>query len=138
MRNMARRGRMGERALPLELLIVLFFFAICSAVVFQCFISVREGADRAAKESELLSLAQQESAVLALTKDMESALTGAGYSQNGDVWEREADGVRFGIEAASAQTRAGTLRDMTLTVSAGELSVSLPYARYISNGGQAA
>ena len=124
-------GGKNQRALLMEIMVAVLFFALCASVLLQTFAAAREYSRRAGVEGEALLQAQSLASLLYVREDADAALRESGFEERGGVWTRQEDEYSLSVSGQEEATPSGTLRTMTVRVLLGEtVMAELPVARY--------
>ncbi len=108
-------GGKNQRALLMELLVVVLFFGLCATVLLQTFMAARETSRRAGLQSEALTEMQVLSEGLYAAQDVEDCLAAAGFTlDDANDWVRQEDGYILKASPEQQKTDAGSLRDVVL------------------------
>lgn len=123
-------GGKNQRALLMEIMVAVLFFALCASVLLQTFAAAREYSRRAGVEGEALLQAQSLASLLYVREDADAALRESGFEECGGVWTRQEE-YSLSVSGQEEATPSGTLRTMTVRVLLGEtVMAELPVARY--------
>ena len=123
-------GGKNQRALLMEIMVAVLFFALCASVLLQTFAAAREYSRRAGVEGEALMQAQSLASLLYVREDTDAALRESGFEERGGVWTRQEE-YSLSVSGQEEATPSGTLRTMTVRVLLGEtVMAELPVARY--------
>ena len=82
-------GGKNQRALLMEIMVAVLFFALCASVLLQTFAAAREYSRRAGVEGEALLQAQSLASLLYVREDTDTALRESGFEECGGVWMRQ-------------------------------------------------
>ena len=122
----------NQRALLMEIMIAVLFFALCASVLLQTFASAREYSRRAGLESETFLEAQSLDASLYAAQDMSAQLEALGFEDTGAVWTRQAGDYRIEVELGAEKAPAGVLHTALVRMLRNESELAqLPVARYV-------
>ena len=122
----------NQRALLMEIMIAVLFFALCASVLLQTFASAREYSRRAGLESETFLEAQSLAASLYAAQDMSAQLEALGFEETGAVWTRQAGDYRIEVELGAEKAPAGVLHTALVRMLRNESELAqLPVARYV-------
>ena len=124
-------GGKNQRALLMEIMLAVLFFALCASVLLQTFTAAREYSRRAGVEGEALLQAQSLASLLYVREDVDAALRESGFEERGGVWTRHDEEYSLTVSGQEEEMSSGTLRTLTVRVLLGETVVAeLPAARY--------
>ena len=124
-------GGKNQRALLMEIMVAVLFFALCASVLLQTFTAAREYSRRAGVEGEALLQAQSLASLLYVREDTDTALRESGFEERGGVWMRQEEEYSLTVSGQEEEMSSGTLRTLTVRVLLGETVVAeLPAARY--------
>ena len=124
-------GGKNQRALLMEIMLAVLFFALCASVLLQTFTAAREYSRRAGVENEALLQAQSVASLLYVREDADAALREGGFEERGGVWTRQEEEYSLTVSGQEEETPSGMLRTMTVRVLLGEtVMAELPAARY--------
>ena len=124
-------GGKDQRALLMEIMLAVLFFAMCASVLLQTFTAAREYSRRAGVENEALLQAQSVASLLYVREDADAALREGGFEERGGVWTRQEEEYSLTVSGQEEETPSGMLRTMTVRVLLGEtVMAELPAARY--------
>lgn len=132
---MKNAGR--PNSLLVELVIVLFFFSLSTAVILQLFIAAHDKSVRDMTDSAATLMAEDYAERFAQSRmAAEKFLEENGFEREGDIYARaaEADGrsLRLTAQPAQENTGAGTLSTVDLTIFDGDtVAIRLPLSCYV-------
>ena len=126
----------NQRALLMEIMIAVLFFALCASVLLQTFASAREYSRRAGLESETFLEAQSLAASLYAAQDMSAQLAALGFEETGAVWTKQDGDYRIEVELGAEEAPAGVLHTALVRMLRNESELAqLPVARYVPGEG---
>ncbi len=121
-----------SRALLVEILIAVLFFALSATTLLEVFVGARNQSLRAEIANEALFAAQNLSDRLYCAEDAESLLTQAGFSREQDGWMLNCGAYALRVTWAEENYEGGTLRSAKVCAQAGdETLLTLPCTRYL-------
>ena len=124
-------GGKNQRALLMEIMVAVLFFALCASVLLQTFATAREYSRRAGVEGEALLQAQSLASLLYVREDTDTALRESGFEERGGVWTRQEAEYSLTVSGPEEAMPAGMLRTMPVRVLLREtVMAELPVARY--------
>lgn len=125
-------GSRSQRALLVEIMIAVLFFALCATVLVQTFAAARALSHRAGAEGAALIEAQDLAEQLRAADDAEALLSSLGFARAEDAWRRAEGDCTMEVVPRAEAFAAGRLFAATVRVTrAEETVVELPVARYI-------
>lgn len=125
----------SQATLLVEIMIAVLFFALCSTVIMDTFVTAREFSRRSEIEREALLAMQNLTERLYAVDDAEALLESAGFQTADGVWTLEQDEYRLELVFETEPTAAGTLEVFQLRALRGEqLIAELPGACYLPGG----
>lgn len=125
----------SQATLLVEIMIAVLFFALCSTVILDTFVTAREFSRRSESEREALLEIQNLSERLYAADDCEALLESMGFQTADGVWMLEKDEYRLEFVLASEPAEAGTLKLFQLrALRGGQVVAELPGARYLPGG----
>lgn len=125
------KGR-NQRALLMEIMIAVLFFALCATVLLEVFAAARTLGERAERDSQAMLEMQDLAERLYASEDAQALLAADGFEQDGDVWTLERNGYRLEAALSVTQTDAGALREAWISARDGEeLLGEIESARYL-------
>lgn len=124
-------GNRNQRALLMETLIAVLFFALCACVLLRTFAAAREYSLRAGVESAALLRAEDLAERLSAAPDAGALLAADGFAEEEGVWRMNEADWRVEVTVAREATEAGSLTNARVSVLQGDAELaSLPAARY--------
>lgn len=121
----------NQNALLIEIMIAVLFFALCSTVLVETFMTANRQSRCAGLDNQALVEAQDVAGQLYAAADGEAFLTEAGFTWVDGVWARLDGEICLTVTLARKDTAAGVLHTAEVNASRGEtLLASLPVARY--------
>ena len=124
-------GGKNQRALLMEIMLAVLFFALCASVLLQTFAAGREYSRRAGMEGEALVQAQSLASELYLREDADAALQESGFIEQDGVWTWQGEDYSLQVSGQEEEMPSGTLRTLLVRVLLEETVVAeLPVARY--------
>ncbi len=121
-----------SRALLVEILIAVLFFALSATILLEVFVGARNQSLRAEIANEALFAAQNLSDKLYCAEDAEALLTQAGFSREQDGWTLNCGAYALMVTWAEENRVGGTLRSAKVCAQYGdETLLTLPCARYL-------
>lgn len=121
----------NQNALLIEIMIAVLFFALCSTVLVETFMTANRQSRYAGLDSQALVEAQDVAERLYAAADGEALLASAGFTLENGLWTRANGEVRLTVALSGQETVAGILRKADVGAYRGEtLLASLPVARY--------
>ncbi|MBQ2957044.1 MAG: hypothetical protein IJE08_11345 [Clostridia bacterium] len=125
----------SQNILLAEIMVAVLFFALCSTVILEVFVTAKEYSGRAEAESEAMLIAQDLAEQFYAADDAEALLQEKGFIIQNDIWTAELNGYTLAVETAEESTEAGILRTAQISISLEEdMLAGLPVARYIPGG----
>ena len=124
----------GSRAntLLVELLLVIFFFMLSSAVLVQVFADAKLKNRTAHATNASMLEAQNIAEELYATEDPDEVLAGYGFQTDGEGWILEKDGYTLKVTLRTEETASGMLRTYDVSGLEGDrVLLTLPSARFI-------
>lgn len=120
------------RALLVEILIAVLFFALSAPVLLEVFVGARNQSVRAEVTNQALLAAQNLADRLYVAETAEDILRQAGFTEAGEDWTLEADGCALTVTLEEKRFPGGLLRSAGITAQyGGETLFTLPCARYL-------
>ncbi len=124
------------RALLLELLIVMLFFAVCASVLLNSILAVTSCTQRAEQKRIALRELQEDAAFMTTAACFEDALLERNYSREDGAWKTKRGELTLFAELSEESTKAGMLEKGWLTAQWNDdMLVELPVSRYNAQGG---
>lgn len=102
-------GGRNQRALLMEIMIAVLFFALCASVLLQTFAAARECSRSAGVQGAALLEAQSLANRLSASDDMAAALRAQGFEESGALWQLEGEDFRLEVELDARDAGAGVL-----------------------------
>ncbi|MDD6050426.1 MAG: hypothetical protein PUC00_04020 [Clostridiales bacterium] len=125
-------GGKNQRALLMEIMIAVLFFALCASVLLRTFVTVRELSRRAGVRTDALLTAQSLANRLYAQQDMPAELETMGFEMQEGTWTRSGEGFELTVVLEEESTAAGTLQTALVRVTEGDSDIiELPVARYV-------
>lgn len=125
-------GGKNQRALLMEIMIAVLFFALCASVLLQTFVTARELSRRAGVQTDALLTAQSLANRLYAQQDMPAALKAMGFEADEAVWTRFGECFELTVVLGEESTAAGTLQTALVRLTEGGNDIiELPVARYV-------
>lgn len=125
-------GGKNQRALLMEIMIAVLFFALCASVLLRTFVTVRELSRRAGVRTDALLTAQSLANRLYAQEDMPAELEAMGFEAQEGTWTRSGEGFELAVVLEDESTAAGTLQTALVRVTEGDSDIiELPVARYV-------
>lgn len=125
-------GGKNQRALLMEIMIAVLFFALCASVLLRTFVTVRELSRRAGVRTDALLTAQSLANRLYAQEDMPAELEVMGFKAQEGTWMRSGEGFELTVVLEEESTAAGTLQTALVRVTEGDSDIiELPVARYV-------
>ena len=125
----------GSRAnaLLVELLLVIFFFMISSAILVQVFADAKLKSRTAHATNASMLEAQNIAEDLYASDDPDAVLAGYGFTaEEGGSWILQKDGYQLKVTLREEETASGTLRTYEVSGVEGDKTLlTLPSARFI-------
>ncbi len=119
------------RALLVEILIAVLFFALSATTLLEVFVGARNQSVRAEVTNEALFAAQNLSDRLYSAEDAEALLTQEGFLQEQDAWTLDCGDYALAVTLGEESVTGGTLRSARVSAQYGdETLLTLPGARY--------
>ena len=103
-------GGRNQRALLMEIMIAVLFFALCASVLLQTFVAAREYSRGAGAQGAALLEAQSLANRLSASEDMAATLFEQGFEECDGLYLRAEAELRFEVELGAEQTAAGTVQ----------------------------
>lgn len=124
-------GSRNQRALLLETLIAVLFFALCACVLMRTFAAAHRCSLLAGAQSGALLRAEDLAERLSAAPDAESLLRADGFAQETGVWYLDEAAWRVEVTVTREQTPAGILTGAQVCVRGQDTVLAeLPVARY--------
>lgn len=124
-------GNRNQRALLMETLIAVLFFALCACVLLRTFATARQYSLRAGVESAALLRAEDLAERLSAAPDAGALLAADGFTDEQGVWRLDEADWRVEVTVSREATPAGSLTNARVGVRQGDAElVTLPAARY--------
>lgn len=125
----------SQNILLAEIMVAVLFFALCSTVILEVFVTAKEYSGRAEAESEAMLIAQDLAEQFYAADDAEALLQEKGFIIQNDIWTAELNGYTLAVETAEESTEAGILRTAQISISLEEdMLAGLPVVRYVPGG----
>lgn len=125
-------GGKNQRALLMEIMIAVLFFALCASVLLRTFVTVRELSCRAGVRTDALLTAQSLANRLYAQQDMPAELEVMGFEAQEGTWTRSGEGLELTVVLEEESTAAGTLQTALVRLTEGGNDIiELPVARYV-------
>ena len=122
----------NQRALLIEIMIAVLFFALCAAVILETFVSAHNLSRRAEANTAVLAHMQDMAEQLYAAEDHAELIMQAGYAPEGEGWRCEIGDCVIELRMTEEQTEVGMLRRFILTaLRDGECIAEIPSVRYI-------
>ena len=121
-----------QNALLIEIMIAVLFFALCSTILLETFVTAREQSKRAGGDGRALIFAEDLAERLYAAEDMSALLAAEGFlkAETG-VWTKTNGEYAAAVTLEDEPARAGVLHSANIRVLRREqLVVELPAARY--------
>ena len=126
--------REGGRAnaLLVELLLVIFFFMICAAVLSQVYADGKLKSRTAEATNAVMLEAQNLSEEIYGSDDPEAVLSAYGFTENGDEYVLEHERYTLRVTKQTEQTEVGILRTYQISGLEGDkVLMTIPSTKYI-------
>ena len=121
-----------QNALLVEIIIAVLFFALSATVILDVFATAYLQTTYAATCNAAMEDGQNIAALIYVSDDPEALLNGDGFIQEGDMWQREAEGYLLQVTLDITQSEAGEMRKAQITAVRGETEIlEIPCAHYI-------
>jgi len=125
----------SQNVLLVEIMIAVLFFALCSTVILEVFVTAREYSRRSAVKSEALMDMQDAAEQIYASTEGTEGLLAAGFEQDGDCWRCDRAEYDLEVRMETEETAAGTIRRWNIRALQDESVIAeIPGARYFPGG----
>ena len=125
----------SQNILLVEIMIAMLFFALCSTVILEVFLTAKEYSRKSSVETTALIAMQDVSEQIYASQDGTKVLRENGFELRENCWAKEYDEYTMELTVAEEITEAGMIRKWQITaLYDGEVIVEIPGARYIAGG----
>jgi len=125
----------SQNILLVEIMIAVLFFALCSTVILEVFVTAREYSERSMIKGDAMIVMQDVGEQLYAAENCEEDLNAAGFECMEDVWHKEYARYRLELRVDETATEAGMLREWQISALQDEdVIAKIPGARYIPGG----
>lgn len=125
------KKRNPARALLTEIVLVVLFCAVATAVIARLFSAAQHQSHQADLELRALTLSQNLADRIYAAEDAEALLASQGFEKNGDGYSLQSEELLILVTCTEQKTDHGLYRDAEVSVRSGdEILISLPCPRY--------
>jgi Tfp pilus assembly protein PilE len=124
----------SQNILLVEIMIAVLFFALCSTVILEVFVTAKEYGRKSSVETTALIEMQDVSEQIYADADSNVPAEN-GFELCGEYWQKDCGEYTLKLTVAEESTEAGMMRIWQITALYGEEEVAqIPGARYIPGG----
>lgn len=125
----------SQNILLVEIMIAVLFFALCSTVILEVFVTAKEYSRKSSVESAALIAMQDVSEQIYAATSGSDVLEKNGFQPGENCWVKECDEYTLQLTLGEESTEAGRMISWQITAVYGEETVAqIPGARYIPGG----